>query len=317
MENRKSLPSGGTPRAVVLAALLHILIVAFLALNVMPCSTFEKFYETVGLPASLNPLKCPAPIQLPGQIIEAVLIGPTGSPPPKATKVKPVPDSTPPPPSVPAPTPPQPEKPKVETLAPPPPKPDLKDQERVVQDALVKAEDAKREQEEKQRQRQAEIDAEAQKAKKQKEVDEIFKQLDAAKAQTKTAENRKKQAEQQLKDLANAKDDSVPDVPAADQRQTGNNGADTGLLGKYQAALQNAVTTNWLRPDNMPDVSCVVHIVQLPGGQVMSAKVDSSCPYDEAGRRSLENAVLRAQPLPYQGFESVFQRNLDFTFRPQ
>jgi len=66
----------------------------------------------------------------------------------------------------------------------------------------------------------------------------------------------------------------------------------------------------------MPNASCVVHIIQLPGGQVMSAKVDSSCPYDEAGRRSIENAVLRAQPLPYQGFESVFQRNLDFTFRP-
>jgi colicin import membrane protein len=49
----------------------------------------------------------------------------------------------------------------------------------------------------------------------------------------------------------------------------------------------------------------------------MSAKVDSSCPYDEAGRRSVENAVLRAQPLPYQGFESVFQRDLTFTFRPQ
>jgi colicin import membrane protein len=310
--------SNGTPRAVVLAALLHILIVAFLALNIMPCSKFEEFYAWAGLPASLNPMTCPAPIQLPGQIIDAVLIGPTGSPPPKSTKAKPVPDATPPPPAVPPPpTPPPPEKPDLKTLPPVPKQPDLKDQEKVVQDALVKAEDAKREQEEKQRQRQAEIDAEAQKAQKQKEVDEIFKQLDAAKSQTKSAENKKKQAEQQLKDLANAKDNARADLPPADQVQTGNNGADTGLLGKYQAALQNAVTTNWLRPDNMPNVPCMVHIVQIPGGQVLSAKVDPSCPYDEAGRSSIENAVLRAQPLPYTGFESVFQRDLSFTFRPQ
>jgi colicin import membrane protein len=314
MENSNSQ---GTPRAVVLAALLHILIVGFLALNILPCSSYEAFYESVGLPASLNPMKCPAPITLPGQIINAVLLGPTGSPPPKSAKAKPVPDSTPPPPAVPVPTPPQPEKPKIETLPPPPKQPDLKDQERIVQDAALKAEDAKREQEEKQRQRQSEIDAEAEKQKKQKEIDDIFAKLDAAKAQTKSAENKKKQAEQQLKDLANAKTESVPDVPAADQLQSGTNGPDSGLMGQYLAAVRNAVTQNWLRPDNMPNVSCVVHITQLPGGEVMSAKVDSGCPYDEAGRRSIENAVLRAQPLPYQGFESVFQRNLDFTFRPQ
>ena len=308
--------SNGTPRAVVLAALLHILIVAFLALNIMPCSKFEEFYTWAELPASLNPMKCPAPIQLPGQIIDAVLVGPTGAPPPKATKAKPVPDTTPPPPTAtPPPTPPPPTPPKLETLPPVPKQPDTKDQEKVVQDALIKAEDAKREQEEKQRQRQAEIDAEA-KAQKQKEVDEIFAKLDAAKAQRQKLENNRKQAEQQLKDLANAKPDGRADLPPADQVQTGNNGPDTGLLGQYLAAVQNAVTTNWLRPDNMPNASCVVHIIQLPGGQVMSAKVDSSCPYDEAGRRSIENAVLRAQPLPYQGFESVFQRNLDFTFRP-
>jgi colicin import membrane protein len=45
--------------------------------------------------------------------------------------------------------------------------------------------------------------------------------------------------------------------------------------------------------------------------------VDSSCPYDDAGRRSLENAVLRTKTLPYKGFEKVFQRNLTLIFRPQ
>lgn len=309
--------SKATPRAVVLSAILHLGIVGFLALAILPCSFYEDVFETLHLPATWNPIACAKPLELPGQIIEATLIGPTGSPPPKAVKAKPVPDTTPPPPAIPPPTPPV-EAPQVKTLPPPAEHPDLKDQEKVVQDALQKAEDAKQEQEEKQRQRQAELDAQAAKQKQEKKkLDELFAKMDAAAAARQKAESKAKQAQQQIEDLENAKEDGQADLPQAAQRQTGTNGPDTGLLGQYLAAVQNAVTQNWLRPDNMPNVSCVVHIVQLPGGDVMSAKVDSSCPYDEAGKRSVENAVLRAQPLPYQGFESVFQRNLTFTFRPQ
>jgi colicin import membrane protein len=32
-------------------------------------------------------------------------------------------------------------------------------------------------------------------------------------------------------------------------------------------------------------------------------------------RRSIEAAVLRAQPLPYTGFESVFEREVTFNFK--
>lgn len=313
MDDRK-----GTPKAVVLSAILHLGIVGFLALAVVPCSFYESLFETLHLPAGWNPIACAKPLQLPGQIIEATLIGPTGAPPPKPTKVKPVPDSTPPPPAVPPPTP-QEQAPVVKTLPPPPERPDIKDQEKVVADALQKAEDAKREQEKRERQRQAELDAQAakQKEEEKKKLDQLFEQMDKLAAQQKKNESRVKQAQQQLEDLKNAKDDGDPNLPRADQRQSGQNGPDNSLLAQYQAAIQNAVTQNWLRPDNMPNTPCVVHIVQLPGGDVMSAKVDSSCPYDEAGKRSIENAVLRAQPLPYKGFESVFKRNIDFTFRPQ
>lgn len=307
-----------TPLAVVLAAVLHLGILAFLYLAILPCTTFEKWFELLHLPAGWNPIACAKPLELPGQPIEAVLIGPTGAPPPKPTRARPVPDSVPPPPAV---TPPKPsvQAPEVKTLPPPPERPDVVDQEKVVADALQKAEDAKREQEEKQRQRQAELDAEAarKKAEEKKKIDQLFAQLDKASAATRQADSRKRQAEQQLKDLKNARDDGAPDLPAADQRQTGTNGKDASLLARYLAAIQNAVTQNWLRPDNMPALPCVVHITQLPGGEVMSARVDNSCPYDDAGRRSVENAVLRAQPLPYKGFEDVFARELTFTFRPQ
>ena len=50
---------------------------------------------------------------------------------------------------------------------------------------------------------------------------------------------------------------------------------------------------------------------------MIDVQVDSSCPYDELGKRSVEAAVLKAQPLPYAGFEPVFSRNLTVNFEAQ
>ncbi len=310
--------SRATAWAVFLAALLHLGIIGFLALATVPCSFYEQLFAALHLPAGLNPITCSKPLELPGAVIEATLVGPTGAPPPKAVKTRPQPDTVPPPPSVPPPKPTL-EAPKVKTLPPPPEHPDVKDQEKVVAQGLEKAADAVREQEERQRQRQAGLDAQAAKRKEeeQRKVEELFAQMDQLSHQMKHLDSKAKQAEQQLRDLENAKDDGLPDLPPAAQRQTGTNGADSGLLGQYMAAIQNAVTQNWLRPDNMPNVPCVVHITQLPGGDVLNVEVDPACPYDEIGRRSVENAVLRAQPLPYKGFESVFRRKIDFIFIPR
>ena len=311
--------SKATPKAVVLSAILHVGIVAFLFLAMLPCSKYEAFITALGLPASMNPITCSTPLQLQGPIIEATLIGPTGSPPPKPVKAKPVPHTVPPPPTVvppPMPTPVKP--PELKTLPPPPEHVDVKDQEKVIEDAAKKAE-AKQLQEEKERQRQSELDAQAakRKAAKQKQLDDLFAKMDAASAQTRKAESRAKQAQQQIKDLAKAAPDGEPDLPKADQRQSGNNSPDSKLSDEYIAAIQNAVTPNWLRPDKLPPLPCKVNIVQSPGGDVMSATVDSSCPYDDAGKRSVENAILRTKTLPYKGFEDVFRRHLTFTFRPQ
>lgn len=308
----------GTPKAVVLSAILHLGIVGFLFLATLPCASFEEVFDALGLPPAWNPIACSVPLQLQGPIIEATLIGPTGSPPPKAVKAKPVPNTVPPPPTVPPPKP-QEKTPQPKALPPPPEHPDVKDQEKVVEDAAQKAEEAKQLQEEKQRQRQSELDAKAarQKAEKQKQLDALFAKMDAASQQTRKLDSKAKQARQQMEDLENAQDNGQPDLPAAAQRQSGSNSENSTLRDQYLAAIQNAVTPNWLRPDNMPNVPCKVNIVQLPGGDVMRAEADPSCPYDEAGRRSIENAVLRAQPLPYKGFESVFSRTLTFTFRPQ
>lgn len=310
--------SKGTPKAVILSAILHVGIVAFLFLAILPCSSYEKFVVSLGLPAWMNPITCTPPLSLQGQVIQAVFIGPTGSPPPKTVKTKPVPNTVPPPPSTPPPppTPPKPDEPKVKTLPPPPEHPDTVDQEKVVDSALQKADDAKKLQEAKQQQRQSELDAQAVKKKQdeQKKVDELFRKLDAASNKTQSLS---KQAAQQKEDLANASDQSQPDLPKADRLQSGNNSDHTDLSSAYAAAIQNAVTPNWLRPDNIAAAPCEVNIVQSPGGDVVSATAAANCPYDDAGKRSVENAVLRTKTLPYKGFESVFNRKITITFRPQ
>src|SRR5690606_15310674 len=145
---------------------------------------------------------------------------------------------------------------------------------------------------------------------------EKLKQLQAERARV---EREAKLAEQKLRQIADARARQASDDAAASAPPPpGNNGVDTGLQARYAAAIQAAVLRNWTRPENIPQGQrCRIYITQLPGGDVMSAKVDPSCPYDEMGRRSVEAAVLKAKPLPYAGFESVFQRNLILNFEPQ
>ncbi|MBE1163046.1 TonB family protein [Dyella acidiphila] len=90
----------------------------------------------------------------------------------------------------------------------------------------------------------------------------------------------------------------------------------TSLLIVYAAAIQNQVSAHWQRPENLPQQPCVVEIKQQPDGQVTHIEIRPGCPYDEADKKSLIDAVTSASPLPYKGFESVFQKTLDFTFMP-
>ena len=75
----------GTTTAVVLSAVLHLGIVGFLALAIVPCSFYESLFATLHLPAEWNPISCAKPLELQGPVIEATLIGPTGAPPPNTS----------------------------------------------------------------------------------------------------------------------------------------------------------------------------------------------------------------------------------------
>ncbi len=208
------------------------------------------------------------------------------------------------------------------------PVPDTEDQDEASRLALSQ-EKALREQEAKRRQEQIDLTEqkrveEAQKqqrlAKQQEEADRQ-KKLDEIRRLRAQAAKDAQLAEQKLRQLSDARA-RQPSAPAAAATGTsapaGNNGVDEGLLAKYVAAIQQQVSGQWTRPESVPlGTRCRVVIRQLPGGQVMSAEVQPGCAMDQAGQDSLERAVLKAQPLPYRGFESVFNRTLNFNFTAQ
>lgn len=118
--------------------------------------------------------------------------------------------------------------------------------------------------------------------------------------------------------LSDASRASQGAVNESDTLSRGASNSDLDLAARYRAALDEAIKKNWSRPAWMPaNMRCKLIIDQTPGGAVTEVHVDPSCPYDELDRRSLEAAVLQAQPLPYAGFEPVFQQVLILDFEAQ
>lgn len=282
-----------------------------------------------------------APLSVAGEPIEAVLITdpsivgvrpqprpPAARPePPRPAPAQPEPAAPPPQPR-PEPRPQQAEAPPQPQPQQPPPRPDTREQERAARLAQQQAEEKlRREQEERRRQEQIDLterqrqqDEAERRERLRKQAEEREKQLADIRKQREAAERQSRMEQQRLEQLRDRQPaQAAPTPPTSEPAGTprmGNQGVDESLMGQYVMAIQLAVERNWIRPDTIrPGVPCVVRIVQIPGGEVISANVESPCPYDDLGRRSVEAAVLRAQPLPYTGFESVFRRELRFTFR--
>jgi colicin import membrane protein len=273
------------------------------------------------------------PVSAAGPVIEADLVDPNALSAPMRRALdapakalpQPVEDAAPPPQPVPEPRPqdaPVPPQPQAQE---PVPEPDAREQQRVERDAEA-AERAAREQEEKRRQEQIDLTERQRQdaAEKQQRLaqQQIADKLKKIRAEREKASRAADLAEQKLKQLADARSrnaaESTAQSDSAASPPPGNNGVDPDLAARYAAALQEAILRNWTRPDTVPlGQRCRITIRQLPGGEVIDAEVAPSCPYDELGRRSVEAAVLKAQPLPYAGFEAVFSRTLNLNFQAQ
>lgn len=88
-------------------------------------------------------------------------------------------------------------------------------------------------------------------------------------------------------------------------------------LADYEAKIRNKVRGNVvLPPDLQGNPEVVLLVVQLPTGEVLSAKLVKS-----SGHRgydnSVERAILKSSPLPRPDRPELFSRELKLTFRPR
>lgn len=91
---------------------------------------------------------------------------------------------------------------------------------------------------------------------------------------------------------------------------------DPALQERYIRTLQQAIQMQWLRPESArPGLRCVLQIEQSETGKLIDLRIAEPCNADAATRRSLEDAVRRAEPLPHAGFERVWSRRIDLVFR--
>lgn len=250
------------------------------------------------------------PINLPGPVIDVDLVGITSAQRP-APRPKPAPKPAPPKP--------QPQ----EAVKPPEPVPEPPTQptrnDRVERDKIaeIAQEKADKDRAEEERHKQEQVLLEQQ----EKQERDRQKQLEQIRREREQAEKRLKLEKEKLAQLQDVQKPQKPvkaipqSVPEADTTKTGNNGQDDSLDAQYFAAIQNAVTNNWLRPDSAQGgLHCMLHIVQIPGGDVIGVQVGNPCNADPLTRASIEQAVKRASPLPFKGFEKSFRREFNFNF---
>ncbi len=160
---------------------------------------------------------------------------------------------------------------------------------------------------------------EAERLKQQRELEQVRAEREAADRQRTLEEQRLKQIEarkqKEQQEKLRLQQEAARQRQADEQAREFRAGQMATLSDNYQAAIQSFVTQNWLRPPTaQPGLRCTLKIVQIPGGEVISAAIAGRCNGDEATRRSILAAVERGGALPYRGFEDVFQREIDFIF---
>lgn len=171
--------------------------------------------------------------------------------------------------------------------------------------ALKKAEAAKKAATEKQKQAEvaAKKKAEAAAAAKKKAAAEAAKKKAAAEKQRKAEEAARKQAEAELQAQLAAEAERARAESA---------------LAEFIPYIQERIQRNWLRPPGSPaGLSCLVKVRLIPGGDVVSVNVVRSSG-DVVFDRSVEDAVLKASPLPLPEDAKLFKhfREINFNFDP-
>ena len=165
-----------------------------------------------------------------------------------------------------------------------------------------------------QRKAEAEAEAKRKEAERRKAEEEKRKVEEARVAEQKRKEEaeRRRQEEERQRREAEMQAQLQQELAAEEARLAA---IASGAQARYIALIRDKVERNWLRPASATaGIECVVHVTQIPGGEVVSARV-GQCNGDASVERSIIAAVERASPLPWD--PKLGERNLRFTFKPE
>jgi colicin import membrane protein len=182
------------------------------------------------------------------------------------------------------------------------------------------AEQKKKAEAEQQRQGELKRKQEAARAAEEKKrlAEEQRQKIEAAKQRQEEAEAKRKaveeakrkEAEARLKEAMAAEEARLAEEARQQRSQRLNR-----MQLQYISDIANKVTRNWLRPPGGTGTLCSVLINQIPGGEITGVRV-TDCDGDIAFQRSVEAAVRKASPLPLPADPELFQREIEFVFRP-
>ena len=189
--------------------------------------------------------------------------------------------------------------------------PDPQDQEKVVAVADLAAE-RKREQEEKRRQEQVELTEDLVRQEQAERRQRLRAQQAEIQRQLEAARKQRLLEEQRLQQLADLRAAPKPAPVRAPEAPVGERGEDDSLRAKYRALMLQTAEQNWNHIGAPELTRCKVRFAQIPGGMITKVEF-IDCPYDEQGREFVDRA-LRKDPMPYQGFETVFMPRVELTF---
>jgi colicin import membrane protein len=140
------------------------------------------------------------------------------------------------------------------------------------------------------------------------------RQAEAERQRRAEEERRRLQAEAEARKQAELEAELSRALAAENDRRRAE---EAGLLDQYLRAIQSQIERNWIAPPTArPGLVCVINVTQIPSGDVVGVGF-GSCNGDEAVKRSIEAAVLRASPLPRPPVPALFNRSLEVTFRPE
>ena len=207
----------------------------------------------------------------------------------------------------------------------PEPEPDPEPEQDTSEQDRKREEEAKRQADMREEQERIRLEEEADRQRREEEEAERKRRREEEIERLRAEAERKRQEDLERQQLENQRLRQIAEEEEMERRRQSELEDEEMRLAALSAddtsrwvyAMRQQIGRNFVLPASAPpDLECVVNIRQLAGGRVVNVEI-GRCNGDESVRRAIEAAVFKASPLPSPENPSVFDRDLQITFKPE